>query len=115
MVSQELGILGIAAAITGGIQGLGFLVAYALQTEKFYDILGGINFLAIGIYSAIDGSSEDQLWTDDPRKISATVLFLASRLWLLMFLAWRAHERGGKFRYICYEKRKSLLLYSRWN
>lgn len=110
MVSQELGILGIAAAITGGIQGLGFLVAYALQTEKFYDILGGINFLAIGIYSAIDGSSEDQLWTDDPRKVSATVLFLMSRLWLLTFLAWRAHERSGKFRYICYEKRKSLLL-----
>jgi steroid 5-alpha reductase family enzyme len=99
MVSQELGILGIAAAITGGIQGLGFLVAYALQTEKFYDILGGINFLAIGIYSAIDGSSEDQLWSDDPRKISATVLFLVSRLWLLMFLSWRAHERGGDARF----------------
>jgi hypothetical protein len=40
MVSQELMVLGISAAITLGIQLSGFAVAYWLQTEKFYDILG---------------------------------------------------------------------------
>ncbi len=93
MVSQEVGILGISAAITGGIQLLGFLVAYAMQTEKFYDILGGINFLALGIYSAIDGEFDGNggSWKDNGRKIAATILFSVSRGWLLLFLAWRAH------------------------
>lgn len=39
-MSKELSVLGISAAITAGIQLIGFVVAYALQTEKFYDILG---------------------------------------------------------------------------
>lgn len=101
MVSQETGILGICAAITAGIQFIGFLVAYAMQTEKFYDILGGINFLALGIYSAIDGEFEGDggAWKDNGRKIAATILFSVSRSWLLLFLAWRAHERGGDSRF----------------
>ena len=93
MFTQETGILAISAAITGGIQLLGFLVAYWMQTEKFYDILGGINFLALGIYSAIDGEFDGDggSWVDNGRKVGATVIFSASRAWLLMFLAWRAH------------------------
>ena len=98
-MSPELGILGISAAITGGIQLAGFLVAYWLQTEKFYDVLGGINFLALGIYSAIDGQYEGGNWSDNSRKVSATVIFSVSRAWLLLFLAWRAHERGGDSRF----------------
>ncbi len=39
-MSQELSILSISAAITVGIQLLGFAAAYALQTETFYDIVG---------------------------------------------------------------------------
>lgn len=95
MVSQELSILGISAAITGGIQLTGFLLAYALQTEKFYDILGGINFLSLAIYSAADAES----WSDNPRKVACTIVFLCSRSWLLLFLAWRAHERNGDSRF----------------
>jgi len=98
-MSQELGILGISAAITGGIQLLGFIVAYWLQTEKFYDVLGGINFLALGIYSSIDGQYEGGDWSDNSRKVCATAIFSASRAWLLLFLAWRAHERGGDSRF----------------
>jgi steroid 5-alpha reductase family enzyme len=96
---QELGILGISAAITGGIQLSGFLVAYWLQTEKFYDVLGGINFLVLGIYSAIDGQYEGGDWSDNTRKVCATTIFSVSRAWLLLFLAWRAHERGGDSRF----------------
>ena len=90
-MSQETTILGISAAITAGIQFVGFLVAYWMQTEKFYDILGGINFLVLGIYSAYDGSFEGENWSDNGRKVSATVIFSVSRSWLLIFLAWRAH------------------------
>lgn len=98
-MTQETSILAISAAITGGIQLTGFIIAYILQTEKFYDILGGVNFLAIGIYSTIDGEFEGSAWKDDTRKVAATIIFSASRSWLLMFLAWRAHERGGDSRF----------------
>lgn len=98
-MQQEAQILAISAAITAGIQLGGFLVAYALKTEVFFDVLGGLNFLALGIYSAIDGQSPGYTWGADPRKISCTVIFSCSRLWLLLFLAWRAHERGGDSRF----------------
>jgi steroid 5-alpha reductase family enzyme len=98
-MSQELTILGISAAITAGIQLSGFAVAFALQTEKFYDILGGVNFLTLGVYSAIDGEFEGGRWVEDPRKIACTAIFTVSRLWLLLFLAWRAHERNGDARF----------------
>ena len=81
--------------ITGGIQLCGWAVAYALQTEKFYDILGGLNFLAVAAFSAASADG----WEADPRKVAATVIFACSRSWLLLFLAWRAHERGGDARF----------------
>jgi steroid 5-alpha reductase family enzyme len=93
MSASEL--LGICAGITAAIQLLGFLAAYALQTEKFYDILGGINFLVLGVYTAAAGGN----WADDARKVTCTIIFLVSRSWLLIFLAWRAHERSGDSRF----------------
>jgi hypothetical protein len=98
-MSQELTVLGISAAITAGIQLSGFIVAYTLQTEVFYDVLGGINFLTLGIYSAIDGLDPDDSFFTNPRKASCTFIFLISRAWLLLFLAWRAHERKGDSRF----------------
>lgn len=58
----------------------------------------------LALFSAIigSGSPEDSTalqWIDDPRKIIATILFICSRGWLLLFLAWRAHERGGDSRF----------------
>lgn len=51
--------------------------------------------------SAILGATGDGAlqWIDDPRKILVTILFGVSRGWLLMFLAWRAHERKGDSRF----------------
>lgn len=96
MTSQGF-VYGTSVAITYGIQLSGFAVAFAKQTEKFYDILGGVNYLALAIWSAlIPGAS---LWASDPHKVTMTVLFIASRSWLLLFLAWRAHERGGDGRF----------------
>mmetsp|Transcript_1179 Transcript_1179/g.2183 ORF Transcript_1179/g.2183 Transcript_1179/m.2183 type:complete len:315 (-) Transcript_1179:73-1017(-) len=98
MVTTSQGfVYGTSIAITLGIQLSGFIVAYALQTETFYDILGGVNYLALALWSAlIPGPSS---WADDPHKVAMTVLFLCSRSWLLLFLAWRAHERGGDSRF----------------
>jgi len=72
--------------------------AFALNTEKFYDILGGVNFLVLGAYSA-SATDESSPWFQDERKRACTVIFFISRLWLLAFLAWRAHERGGDARF----------------
>mmetsp|Transcript_12543 Transcript_12543/g.19322 ORF Transcript_12543/g.19322 Transcript_12543/m.19322 type:complete len:318 (+) Transcript_12543:180-1133(+) len=93
-------VYGIAAAITCAIQLTGYAVAYSLKTETFYDILGGVNYLALALWSAIAGSIDAPLnWVDDPRKILVTILFICSRGWLLVFLAWRAHERKGDSRF----------------
>eukprot|EP01082_Thalassiosira_pseudonana_P011010 g10236.t1 g10236 contig4:1492988-1493954(-) len=94
-------IYGISVAITVGIQTLGFIVAYTLRTETFYDILGGLNYLILALFSAIGGASDESSlqWVDDPRKIITTLLFICSRGWLLLFLAWRAHERKGDSRF----------------
>jgi len=89
---SQLYVYFACAVISVIIQMGGFLVAFALQTEVFYDVLGGVNFFAITIYSALSGEF-------DFRKKLFTILFLASRGWLLAFLAWRAHERGGDSRF----------------
>lgn len=98
-MTTQIGILGISALITAVIQFGGFVVAYLLQTETFFDILGGINFVALGIYSAIDGESVGTSWSSDSRKVASSIAFFSSRSWLLIFLAWRAYERGGDSRF----------------
>uniref|UniRef100_A0A6U3T666 Steroid 5-alpha reductase C-terminal domain-containing protein n=2 Tax=Ditylum brightwellii TaxID=49249 RepID=A0A6U3T666_9STRA len=91
-------VYAISVAVTFGIQLTGFAVAYLLQTETFYDILGGLNYLALAVWSA-SGQKSDLQFHDDPRKIAMTAVFVCSRSWLLLFLAWRAHERKGDSRF----------------
>jgi len=85
-----------AAIITAVLQLSGFVIAYALQTEVFYDALGGLNFISVTVFSVY---SADGSWSDDPRKVAATLIFVCSRGWLLGFLTWRARERGGDARF----------------
>ena len=63
--------------ITGCIQLSGWAVACALRTEKFYDILGGLNFLAVVAYSAASTVG----WEADARKVSlsATITLRSSQ------------------------------------
>jgi hypothetical protein len=42
----------LSTVITALIQLSGFAVAFALQTEIFYDVLGGLNFMALAAFSA---------------------------------------------------------------
>jgi len=103
-------IFGNAALYTFGLQFLGFLVAFALQTETFYDVLGGINFLLLALVgwtsSSSDGNGNDDGSTTTTTTIQlhsllfwATLLHCISRGWLLVFLAWRAHSRKGDARF----------------
>lgn len=57
-MSQQF-VYAVSVAITALIQGGGFLVAYALQTETFYDILGGVNFLALVCFERHFGFAQD--------------------------------------------------------
>ena len=81
---------------TLGIQWTGWIVAYLLQTETFYDVLGGLNFLwlALGV-----GSGGLSTTSSSTRCSLLTALFVVSRSWLLIFLAWRAHARKGDSRF----------------
>ena len=83
---------------TFGIQWTGWIVAFFLQTETFYDVLGGLNFLwlALGGGAAAGGVPPTSSST---RCALLTALFVASRSWLLIFLAWRAHARKGDSRF----------------
>ena len=92
-------VLAGCAAITAIIQLSGFAAAFALQTETFYDILGGVNFIVIAGYSALTFQNEDHPWASDSRKLISTIIFCCSRGWLLVFLAWRAHDRKGDARF----------------
>jgi len=84
-----------AGILTANMQLGGFIFAYLLQTETFYDIFGGLNFLGI----ALLGLKQDGILASSDRFRTMSVLFIASRLWLLMFLAWRAHHRKGDTRF----------------
>jgi steroid 5-alpha reductase family enzyme len=77
-----------------------FLVAFKLQTEHFYDLMGGVNSLILVAWSLLykngnkdfSGASSSRLW-------AFSILFAISRFWLLAFLWWRAGARGGDSRF----------------
>merc|ERR1712238_5630 len=48
---------------------------------------------------SIDGEFSGQNSWSNTRKSVCTSVFICSRSWLLIFLAWRAHERGGDSRF----------------
>jgi len=99
-----MGIYAEGAILTFGMQFLGFAVAAALQTEVFYDILGGLNFLALAFLAITTTAVVDD--TANGGGVLETAnggvflgLFVVSRGWLLVFLAWRAHDRKGDARF----------------
>lgn len=95
-VSDIPRVLLVSGLVTVGIQTLGFFHGYIRQTEHFYDALGGLNSLGL---IAVTAGLNWNLFGSDARKICITILFGLSRLWLLLFLAWRARERKGDGRF----------------
>lgn len=91
----NIAVFGQASKFTLGLQLVGWLVAYALGTETFYDVLGGLNY----VWLAYSGRRPPPTSSTSRRLTVLTVLFLMSRGWLLLFLAWRAHSRKGDTRF----------------
>ena len=81
--SSVLGIpifaLGVALAFL--IQWLGFLAAYALQTEKFYDLTGSVTYISITVLSVLLSRAID----DRSVLVMTTVLVWATRLGTFLF------------------------------
>jgi len=114
------------ALITFGLQWVGFVIASILQTEIFYDVLGGVNFLVLAVLGSGGGGRIASAFIQVVLSLSSSnygnpntlinlnantntntntlnmifiVLFGISRGWLLLFLAWRAHSRKGDSRF----------------
>jgi steroid 5-alpha reductase family enzyme len=93
-------IYGGGLSISVLFQFLCFVVAFKLQTEHFYDLMGGVNSLILVAWSLFykngdkdfSGASSSRLWF-------VASLFALSRFWLLAFLWWRAGARGGDSRF----------------
>merc|ERR1719453_1192020 len=79
--------------ITIVIQWGGFIAAYALQSENFFDLLGAANFILLGVVSLVLGE------TYYTRQIIATAFLVVSRGFLGGFLLFRACKRGGDARF----------------
>ena len=45
------GVLSKCVLFTAAYQGVGFAAAAALQTEKFYDLMGGTNFVLNALFA----------------------------------------------------------------
>lgn len=81
-----------AVAVDFGIQFVGWLVASALKTEKFYDVLGSCAFAST---VAMTLGTSGML----PRQRLASGLALAWTARLGIFLGARAHRDGGDSRF----------------
>ena len=80
------------ALATLSLQWAAWLLAFALQTETFYDVAGGLNYLLLAYLGSSSGNMT-------PRQSAWTRVFCISRGWLLLFLGWRAFHRGGDARF----------------
>lgn len=84
------------AAIAIGLQWLAWLPASLRQTERFYDITGGLTYLAIIAFSLWAGSQAEP---PSPRELIISVLVAIWSLRLSSFLYLRIHRIGkdGRF------------------
>ena len=86
----------ICAAIALGVQWLSWVPASAKQTERFFDITGGVTFLAIAIFSLWAGSLSEP---PSPREWIVSILTIIWSIRLSIFLFLRIHRTGkdGRF------------------
>ena len=84
------------AAIVFGIQWLAWIPASIFQSERFYDLMGGMTYLAVVAFSLWAGAQSDDPGTRE-LLISALVAIWSLRLSAFLFL--RIHHTGkdGRF------------------
>jgi steroid 5-alpha reductase family enzyme len=74
-------IFALAVALTFLIQWLGFIAAYALETEKFYDLTGSVTYISVTILAVLLSPTID----DRSVLLLAAVLIWATRLGSFLF------------------------------
>jgi len=86
----------ISAAIALGVQWLSWVPASVKQTERFFDITGGVTFLAIVVFSLWAGSQSEppssREWI-----VSALVVIWSLRLSSFLFLRIHRTGKDGRF------------------
>jgi steroid 5-alpha reductase family enzyme len=84
------------ALIAFGIQFLAWIPASLRQTEKFYDITGGLTYLAVIVFSLWAGAQTE---SPSPRELIISILVAIWALRLSSFLFLRIHRAGkdGRF------------------
>ena len=92
------GMAGMAwcAVIIFGIQWLAWIPASILQSERFYDLTGGITYLAVVAFSLWAGSQSDDPSTRE-LLISALVAVWSLRLSAFLFLRIHHSGKDGRF------------------
>jgi len=89
-------IFGLAIALAFIIQWLAFLPAYALKTEKFYDLTGSLTYLSVTALAVFLSPSPDgRAWL-----LFAMVAVWAVRLGSFLFLRIRSAGEDRRFREI---------------
>jgi steroid 5-alpha reductase family enzyme len=83
----------VSFAMTLGMQMFFFVLSAAAKSEKAFDFVGGLNFIAVAFYTLAQCGQYYQ------RQLLATAFVVASRLYLALFLAYRAMARGGDARF----------------
>jgi steroid 5-alpha reductase family enzyme len=86
-------IFALAVAVTFIIQGIGFIAAYGLQTEKFYDLTGSITYISITLMAVILSP------VSDGRSILLLILVViwAGRLGAFLFLRVLKAGKDARF------------------
>ncbi len=86
-------LLALCAALAFAMQWLAFLPAFALQTEKFYDLTGCITYLSVLALVAVLGP---------PLDAADVLLLMMCAVWALRlgaFLSLRIHKDGADHRF----------------
>lgn len=86
----------LCAVIAIGVQWLSWVPASAKQTERFFDLIGGVTFLAVVVFSLWAGSHSEppssREWI-----VSALVVIWALRLSGFLFLRIHRAGKDGRF------------------
>lgn len=93
---QSLGgvkIFALTVALTFVVQWLAYIPAYLKQTERFYDLLGGVGFISGTVFVlSVVGERDARTWV-------LAGMVVAWSLRLASFLFWRIHRFGGDDRF----------------
>ncbi len=89
-------VFALCGALAFGIQWLAFIPAFALQTERFYDLVGSLTYILLALVALLTATPEDL-----PRVLMATLVMMwACRLGGFLFWRIRAAGEDSRFRHI---------------